>query len=299
MSQATRSRWLMNHRDFGKTLLGTAGVLAVPVARCEGGLPLPSAAAPHADSDVVRRGDRADGSRVQSAGGTLVEAGGAPAGLCRWFLGPFWTIQRLIMMRRVDDAIGYHSLLDCPDARCARVARFRAHTAGRGWRIPNRIHASHFGARPRARDGGGGTLGRAARRAGDLAPAGCLPHRHGLRRIPGPARHSAAGRRNRHRGVGAFARHRGDDQAQAAAVRRGGSGCFLRHLSRACARHRAATGAERSPLQLGLRRRHGMPARDRHREWLDSPLARGAGRVAPSRGGVGLAGVFFLWQAMP
>ena len=43
----------MSRRDFGKTLLGTAGMLAVPVARCEEAQPLPSAAAPQADFDVV------------------------------------------------------------------------------------------------------------------------------------------------------------------------------------------------------------------------------------------------------
>ena len=129
------------------------------------------------------------------------------------------------------------------DARLAAWPR-----AGRaGGRLPHRPAASRLGPRPRPRDGRRGPVGRAARRARDLAAAGHLSAGHGVRRLPRAPRRSAARRRDRaSRPLGDPARRDGRDAIAAAALAGRGRGRVVRDLPRARARHRVARRAERA-----------------------------------------------------
>src|SRR5206468_1445528 len=90
--------------------------------------------------------------------------------------------------------------------------------------------------------------------------------------------------RDRHRSFRSPARRRGDDRAQAGALRRRSARRVFCNLPRTRSRRRASGGAECAPVQPRIRGGNGMPARDRHRDRCDSPLADRPRRVT-CRGG--------------
>ena len=182
---------------------------------------------------------------------------------------------------------------------CSRLARLGARAARAGRRLPHRPAPPGVRARPRAGDGGRRPVGRAARRAGDLAAAGDVSAGHGVRRLPRAARRAAARRRGRR-----SRRRRSCSALMVACEARpplwlaAALVGVLRRVPRPRPRHRAA-GRQSGLLYsvgfvvaTGCLHATGIAIGLIHR-WAWGRIALRAAGAA-----VAAAGVFFLWRAL-